>query len=77
MLTTKEFTPITEIIHLQNKFNLENLYRDHPRLKDIIGSKGKEKRLTSSIFSQVDIISDEPVNGDDVRIFGLIDNKRV
>tara|TARA_R110000796_G_scaffold249991_1_gene378394 strand:- start:8 stop:3811 length:3804 start_codon:yes stop_codon:yes gene_type:complete len=77
VLTTKEFTPITEIIHLQNKFNLENLYRDHPRLKDIIGSKGKEKRLTSSIFSQVDIISDEPVNEDDVRIFGLIDNKRV
>ena len=71
------FVPITEIIHLQNKFNLEILYNSYPKFKYIIGSGGKEKRLTSPIFSQLDVFSENPMNEDDIRIFGLIENKRV
>ena len=71
------FKPISEIIFLQNKFDLNKLYSHNPNLKTKIGSNGKERRLTSPIFSQIDIFTDEKVNGNDVRIFGLIRNKRV
>lgn len=74
---SKDFSPITSIIQLQNKFDLETLYNERPELKNIIGSNGKEKRLTTPIFSQLDIFTDKPINDDDIRLFGLIDNKRV
>ncbi len=73
----KNFEPISDMIYLQNKFNLEVLYKHNPSFKNILGSNGKEKRLTSPIFEQIDIFTNEPNNSSDVRIFGLINNKRV
>tara|TARA_B100000963_G_C22635495_1_gene677348 strand:+ start:1245 stop:5216 length:3972 start_codon:yes stop_codon:yes gene_type:complete len=73
----KNFEPLSEIIHLQNKFNLNVLYKDYPKFREIIGSNGQEKRLTTPIFTQLDVFSDEPINKGDVRIFGLIENRRV
>ena len=73
----KDFKPISEIIFLQNKFDLDKLYSHNPNLKTKIGSNGRERRLTSPIFSQIDVFTDEQVNGTDVRIFGLISNKRI
>lgn len=70
------FESIISSIYLQEKFDLEALYRDHNNLKAKIGSKGKEKRLTTSIFSTVDIFSDVKISEDDVGILGLIKNKR-
>ncbi|MBP9763523.1 MAG: Eco57I restriction-modification methylase domain-containing protein [Candidatus Pacebacteria bacterium] len=72
-----DFKPMSEIIYLQNKFNLKVLYKDYPGFKKIIGSAGKEKRLTTSIFEQLGIFSNEPKNNDDIKILGLINNKRV
>ena len=72
----KDFKPISSIIYLQNKFNLDVLYNQKPELKNIIGSNGKEKRLTSPIFEQINVFTKEPNNDTDVRIFGLIKNKR-
>ena len=72
-----DFCSLTEIIHLQNKMNLEALYSYNQNFKKIIGSNGREKRLTSSIFSQLDVFTDCSNKETDVRILGLIKNKRV
>lgn len=72
-----EFSSIHEIIYTQNKFKLDNLYSDFPDLKKIIGSNGREKRLTTSIFSQLPIFTDEPKSKKDFFILGLINNSRV
>lgn len=72
----KSFEPITNIIHLQNRFNLENLYEKYPELKNIIGSRGQEKRLTTSIFNLDNLFSGKKNNSNDIKILGLINNVR-
>lgn len=74
--SSRNFEPISNIIILQNKFNLLNLYKDYPEFKNVIGSGGKERRLTSPIFEQLNIFSEQSKRKSDVRIFGLIKNKR-
>lgn len=71
------FIPISNIIYLQNKFNLEKLFSINNKYKNQIGSNGKERRLTTPIFEQLDIFKDSPQSKSDLRIFGLIKNKRV
>lgn len=73
----KNFNSLSDIIFTQNKFNLNAVYKDFPRFKKVIGSNGKEKRLTTSIFEQIDIFKNKPYNGNSVKILGLINNKRV
>jgi len=73
----KGFSAITQIIYSQNKFNLDNLYKDFPDYKKIIGSYGQEKRLTTSIFEQLGIFSETNNSKDMYKILGLINNKRV
>ena len=70
------FKTIVDIIYLQNKFNLTTLYADHPEFRKLIGSNGKEKRLTSSIFTQLSVFREEKAKNDSL-ILGLIDRKRV
>ena len=77
VIDNQEFENVTSEIYLQNKFNLDVLYEDYPEYKEIIGSNGNEKRLTTKIFSQLDLFTDEKRYSDDVKILGLIDNKRV
>ena len=72
-----DFTSIIGLIRLQNKFNLNALYNDHPEYRKIIGSNGREKRLTTSIFNQLGVFTEVNTNADDAHIIGLIDNKRV
>ena len=70
------FSSIEDWIFVQNKFDLEMLYTDHPEYRKIVGSGGKEKRLTTPIFSQLGVFSDEWRNQTDLKILGLISNKR-
>ncbi len=49
----ENFTPLSDIIYPQNKFDLSILYKEHPELKSRIGSNGNERRLTTSIFCLV------------------------
>lgn len=70
-----EIISLGSILYLQNKFNLDRLYEHDPKYRNLIGSNGKEKRLTTSIFD-IDIFSEERKNSNDVRILGLIDNVR-
>ena len=70
------FTPFSESIYPQNKFNLETLYDEHPELKAVIGSNGREKRLTTSIFSLHNILTREQTDKTDIKILGLVSNNR-
>lgn len=72
----KSFSGLDKEIVLQNKFNLRKLYQDYPEFNNIIGSNGKEKRLTTSIFSQLPVFTAKQQTENDVQILGLRKNKR-
>lgn len=76
VINDPDFVSIDSNIYTQNKFNLETLYKDYPAYKNTIGSNGREKRLTTSIFEQLSIFTEEPTNKNDVCVFGLIKNNR-
>lgn len=67
-----------EIMYVQNKFNLDNLYSDYPEFKNRLSSKGKERRLTSSIFNLIsEIFEDERSEKNNIGIYGRENNERV
>lgn len=77
-VTCRKEPSIDTIIYLQNKFNLEELYKIHPEYKKLIGSGGKEKRLTTSIFETLGgIFSKEEGSENELLILGLLNSKRV
>ena len=76
VLKTSDFESIEGLVYTQNKFDLETLYNDYPQFKKIIGSDGREKRLTTSIFSQLSFFSEEKKSTNDIEILGLINNIR-
>lgn len=76
VIKVKDFESIDSKIYTQNKFDLESLYKDYPAFKNIIGSDGREKRLTTSIFDQLPIFTKEPKSKNDISVFGLVKNNR-
>ena len=70
------FATIDDIIVQQNRWLLDELYKDHPEAKAKIGSKGTERRLTTPIFTSLSVFHDEPTEND-YKIIGLTNNKRV
>lgn len=68
---------LDSIIYLQNKFNLNSLYKDFPQYRSMIGSGGREKRLTTSIFSQLDIFKEKKTKEYNIKVLGLISNDRL
>ncbi|MBR2209225.1 MAG: Eco57I restriction-modification methylase domain-containing protein [Synergistaceae bacterium] len=71
----EKFKPLDDLVITQNKWDLDKLYSDYPELKMKIGSDGRERRLTTSIFSLTEVFHDEKFD-DDVTILGLINNRR-
>lgn len=68
---------LRETVHLQLKFNLADLYKDHPEYASIIGSSGKERRLTTNIFQKLpDLFKEQPEQSTDIKVLGLISLKR-
>ena len=53
---------------------MNTLYEYHPEFEDVIGSKGKERRLTTKIFDQLSIFSEDIKSDNDIRVIGLQDN---
>lgn len=76
VITKINFKPISDIIYLQNKFNLECLYSDFPNYKEIIGSNGREKRLTTNIFELLDFFTHVKMSTAQIELIGLINNVR-
>lgn len=73
-----DFLPLSDVIFLQSKFNLKKLYDEKPSLKKIVGSHGKERRLTTSIFDTIpSIFHNEKEFSDDIKILGLGENGRI
>lgn len=78
----KKVSPHTEkkslmdIIYIQNKFNLEAMYADHPELMAVIGSEGKDKRFRNNIFDKVALFTETKAKEDDIAVLGVINNKR-
>lgn len=75
-VSTRTIGTLNNIIYPQNKFILGELYKDFPYLKDRIGSDGKEKRLTTSIFDFKEIFKDTRNSNEDLCILGLVKNIR-
>lgn len=67
---------ISGIFYVQTKFNLNKLYVDHPDYAAFIGSKGTDKRFRSNSFIKVPVFTDEPNSDSDIRVIGVINNKR-
>lgn len=68
---------LTNYIYIQNKFDLDTLYEDHPEYRTVIGSKGMYKRFRNNIFEKIPAFTEKPINDDDIKVIGLIQNKRV
>lgn len=68
---------IRSIVYLQNKFDLDKLYECYPEYRNLIGSSGREKRLTTSIFEQLTLFSEQKTDSKNIKILGLINNNRI
>lgn len=69
---------LSELMHVQTKYNLNQLYDDNKKFKSRLGSQGKERRLVSSTFDTLpEIYFDEKTNDDQVKIYGRQNNKRI
>ena len=68
---------ITEIIYIQNRFDLPALYFDHPEYRSSIGSEGKDSRFEKNIFEKIPSFTKEKENDDDVLTTGIYNNKRI
>lgn len=78
VLTFNGFKSIKEFVHLQNKFNLTELYNDYPSAKNKISSDGNEKRIVSSAFDNLtEVFTNDAKTKDDVKICGLSNRKRI
>ena len=74
VIAHSSFSSLETIIFLQNKWNLDALYKEHPEFVHKIGSGGREKRLTTSIFA-LSVFHDKRLSKD-ASILGLVENKR-
>ena len=67
---------LPDIIFIQNRFELDSLYRDYPALSSVIGSNGKDKRFRNNAFDKIPLFTDEKQSDDDIQVLGIQDNKR-
>lgn len=67
---------ITSIAYTQNRFDLNCLYEEYPEYKNVIGSNGKDKRFRNNIFEKVPLFKEKRSDDTDIRIIGVIKNKR-
>ena len=76
IISDNDYSSISSHIYSQNKFKLNVLFKDFPEYKKIIGSNGTEKRLTTSIFGQLEVFSENKEGKNDIIVLGLIKNNR-
>lgn len=67
---------ITDIIYLQNRFDLDAFYSDYPEYKTVIGSGGKDSRFEKNIFEKVSLFGEQAGNLS-AKTTGIYNNKRV
>lgn len=68
---------LSDVMYLQNRFNLAALYEDYPEARESISSNGKERRIVTSSFNKLNCFNDEKQGDDSIQIVGLLTgNKR-
>lgn len=73
---TEEINSLMSIMYNQTNFDLDVLLKEHPDYIKGIGSEGKDRRLEKNIFDKIPLFTEEKSNEDDIRILGVIKNKR-
>ena len=73
---TDENDSIASIVYTQLRFDLNALFSDYPEYRNIIGSDGKDKRFRNNAFEKIKIFSDVPTNEDNIKVLGILKNKR-
>ena len=77
VLGSDGFESITPIMFIQNRFDLDALYKDYPEYKSLIGSDGKDRRFETGIFEKIPIFTEKKKNDDDIKVYGVIKKKRL
>lgn len=62
---------LTDVMILQNRFNLDMLYNDYPEYTKIISSNGRERRIVSSAFDKLNVFMSENDGQDNIRVLGV------
>lgn len=52
------------------------MYNDYPKLKNNIGSSGKDKRFRNNIFDKIPLFTEKKMNDDDISVIGVKNNVR-
>lgn len=73
---TEEINSLMSIMYNQTNFDLDVLLKEHPEYIKGIGSEGKDRRLEKNIFDKMPLFTEEKSNEDDIKILGVIKNKR-
>ena len=66
---------LMDIIFIQNRFDLDALYGDHPECKSSIGSNGKDSRFEKNIFEKIPLFT-KTKKADDIETTGIFNGKR-
>lgn len=67
---------VASIVYTQVRFDLDALYADYSEYKSIIGSNGRDKRFRNNAFDKIRIFTDTPKGTDDIKVLGILKNKR-
>lgn len=76
VLNAENNVSIVTIIEVQNKYNLDVLFAEHPEYKKLISSDGKDRRCRKDAFDKIDAFTEQPTEPDDVKVFGLKNRQR-
>ena len=68
---------VSNIVYIQNRFNLEALFADYPSSISGIGSDGRDSRFEKNIFKKVSEVFSNEQTDSSIKVLGIIDNKRV
>lgn len=68
---------VSNIVYIQNRFNLEVLFADYPSSISGIGSDGRDSRFEKNIFKKVSEVFSNEQTDSSIKVLGIIDNKRV
>lgn len=68
---------LSDIVYIQNRFNLTTLFQDYPEVISGIGSDGRDSRFEKNIFKKVSQVFSVEKIPNAIKVLGIVDNKRV
>ena len=74
---SSEEDSLAAIIYVQNRFDLDALYGEHPEYRNVIGSGGNDKRFRNNIFDKIPEFTEAARAANDIPVYGVMSNRRV